>query len=188
MPHWLLEKKLVVKVLEDEPRKGSRLDRGRTYEEFILGSVRRPSLVGCLGFTQSPPFHALFERCNRGSLSDALNGSDRSKEKAVLLEAIRTDDVRLVVQLAEGLAYLHGRGLLHCDLHTKNVLLHSDEDNVLALRVADFGLCSRVSDRRGHKVVRLQERDKYRKQYPFVAPETDERRRLLNRVGRVGRR
>lgn len=168
-PTWLREKSLMVKVLQEGFGIGCRPDRGRIFDEFILGSFRHPSLVGCLGFTQSPPFCALFERCNLGSLWDALKGS--RADQAPLVEAIRLNGVHLVIQLAEGIGHLHNQELVHCDLHKRNVLLHSDEDNILQLRIADFGLCSRIHDRRSHRLIRLQERDQYRRRHPFVAPE-----------------
>lgn len=168
-PEWLRGLSLVVKVLQVHPSVGGRADRNRVYDEFILGCVRHPSLVGCLAFTQSPPFFALFERCNRGSLWDVFRGK-RNSEDAGLLEAVRRNGIGLVVQLGQGVAHLHAQNLLHCDLHQKNVLFHHEQE-LLQLRVADFGLCSRLSDLRSHRLVRLQERGKYRKNRPFIAPE-----------------
>ncbi|GAQ83559.1 Protein kinase-like domain containing protein [Klebsormidium nitens] len=87
-PAWLLELDLVVKVVRDNAsgNGGGGVSRGRVFDEFVLGSVRHPSLVSCLGFTQSSPFWALFERCDCGSLWKALKGSRRSEAKARLLE------------------------------------------------------------------------------------------------------
>ncbi|GAQ91612.1 Protein kinase-like domain containing protein [Klebsormidium nitens] len=98
-PNWLLEKSVVVKVLHSSAT-GGRIDR-RSYDEFILGSVRHPSLVGCLGFTQSLPVCALFERCNRGSLWEVLQGSKRLEDKVRHLEAIRSKVVRPGVTAAQ---------------------------------------------------------------------------------------
>lgn len=171
-PAWLLDLELVVKTLRDNPFGGGRgLHQGNRFEEFILGSVRHPSLVACLGFTKSPPVWALFEKCNRGSLGDTLRGSHKLAEKARLLEEIRSNSVQLVVQLAEGISCLHGQGLLHRDLHEKNVLLHCQEDNVLTVRIADFGHCARISDNHSHRTVRRQEQEQYKRGKPHVAPE-----------------
>jgi serine/threonine protein kinase len=100
--HWpmsLLETKLVVKVPKDDfiNGQGGRPSRSRIYEEFILGSISHPSIVSCLAFLQSPPFWALFERCNRGTLWDALRGTKIPPSTRNMRERIREEGVTLVL-------------------------------------------------------------------------------------------
>jgi len=50
--------------------------------------------------------------------------------------------VKILLDIAKGMAYLHSRGLLHCDLTSSNILL--DEDGTCKL--ADFGLSRTLQD------------------------------------------
>jgi serine/threonine protein kinase len=169
-PASLLGRDLVVKVLKSETvdEVGSKRRRDCIFDEFIFGSLRHPSLVGCLAFTQLPPFWALFERCNRGSLWDALKG--RSWGGEPLLRTVRQHGVSLAIQFLDGVNHLHERGMVHCDLHKNNVLLH-EEAGRLSIKIADFGLCGTLSDGSSHRVVRHKDREHYRDRHPHVAPE-----------------
>ncbi|EKM49666.1 uncharacterized protein PHACADRAFT_154165 [Phanerochaete carnosa HHB-10118-sp] len=51
------------------------------------------------------------------------------------------DAIRLIYQVVSGLAYLHGKGIVHGDLHVRNILVDVARD----VRLADFGL-SNFSD------------------------------------------
>ncbi len=51
------------------------------------------------------------------------------------------DAIRWGTQVAEGLAYLHGLGLVHRDLKPENVLLTADHD----VKIGDFGAAARFS-------------------------------------------
>ncbi|EKM49658.1 uncharacterized protein PHACADRAFT_49593, partial [Phanerochaete carnosa HHB-10118-sp] len=48
------------------------------------------------------------------------------------------DAIRLIYQVASGLGYLHGKSLVHGDLHVGNILVDAARD----IRLADFGLAN----------------------------------------------
>jgi serine/threonine protein kinase len=56
-------------------------------------------------------------------------------------------DSKVLLQLAEGLQYIHGKSLIHRDIKPQNVLIHVDStgENVL-LKWADFGLSKSVNE------------------------------------------
>lgn len=52
--------------------------------------------------------------------------------------------IKVIYQLATGLAYIHSKGFIHRDIKPANVLISSSIDPV-TLKWADFGLCKEVS-------------------------------------------
>ncbi|KAG8931371.1 hypothetical protein FRC01_001429, partial [Tulasnella sp. 417] len=62
--------------------------------------------------------------------------------KRIEIEA-KVDRRRLVIEIAEGLAYLHQCGVIHGDLKGNNVLISNDEHILLC----DFGLAKHVTSR-----------------------------------------
>ena len=56
--------------------------------------------------------------------------------------------VRVLLEVARSVEYLHERRLLHCDLKLDNVLLKSDvaHDMGFACKLADFGLTKLMND------------------------------------------
>lgn len=76
-------------------------------------------------FDHDPPFYAM-ELVTGGTLAGCVNAAKPVAPKQAM-EWMR--------QLAEALAYIHGKGLIHCDLKPGNVLI--DEQG--SLRISDFG-------------------------------------------------
>lgn len=102
-------------------------------EVRILETLDSPHIVLCLGHELScepngqQKFHLFMEFMAGGSLSDIVN-----KFGGALDESI----VRLYTRkILQGLSYLHRRGIVHCDLKCKNVLVGSSG----SLKLADFG-------------------------------------------------
>ncbi len=87
--------------------------------------------------------HELFQRdasyclvmayVSGGSLADWL----RAEQNWRLSEA-----VRLGLECAEGLAYAHGQGIVHCDIKPTNILLDTGQH----VKVSDFGLAHVASE------------------------------------------
>jgi len=72
-----------------------------------------------------PPFYAM-DLLERGSLAPFVDPS----------RPVSTEQAQdWMKQIAEALAYVHGRGLIHCDLKPANILV-DDQDS---LRLVDFG-------------------------------------------------
>lgn len=54
-------------------------------------------------------------------------------------------DPAALYQMADGLSYIHGRGLVHRDISTGNVLFALNGDEVV-MKIADFGFCKPASE------------------------------------------
>ncbi|GBC38023.2 kinase-like domain-containing protein [Rhizophagus irregularis DAOM 181602=DAOM 197198] len=51
------------------------------------------------------------------------------------------DKYRLALQLASAVEYIHDKGIIHCNLHAHNVLIHKGH-----IKVADFGLSKKATE------------------------------------------
>ncbi|KAL6615855.1 hypothetical protein ACP70R_038125 [Stipagrostis hirtigluma subsp. patula] len=101
-------------------------------EGAILSGLRSPHVLPCLGFRAGAGECQLFlEFAPGGSLADVVERSGgRLDERAVRAYA---------ADVARGLAYLHGRSLVHGDVKARNVVVGADG----RAKLADFG-CARA--------------------------------------------
>jgi formylglycine-generating enzyme required for sulfatase activity len=88
---------------------------------------RHPHIVTLLdaGLDADPPFYAT-ELLGGGSLDRFVKPLERAPVGRV---------VRWMAQICDAIAYVHGKGLIHCDLKPANILV-DEQDNI---RIVDFG-------------------------------------------------
>ena len=99
---------------------------GREVKHLVNMSTGRFIVqVLTVGWEAEPPYYVM-EYLENGSLDDLL----RRRGRLGVNEA-----VALFREIAEGLNYAHGKGVLHCDLKPANILLDHD----WRPRLADFG-------------------------------------------------
>ncbi|KAH6771484.1 hypothetical protein C2S52_016287 [Perilla frutescens var. hirtella] len=110
----------------------------RRVEQFmneikILTSLRHPNLVTLYGCTsrRSRELLLVYEYISNGTVADHLHG-DRAEE-APLTWPVR---MRIAVETAAAMAFLHKSDIIHRDVKTENILL----DKYFNVKVADFGL------------------------------------------------
>lgn len=97
-------------------------------EIFSMSVLRHPSLVKFCGYTTEPPFCLLTEYMENGSLHDFLHRNPK--------DLTPTDKTLIALDIARGLEFLHGRGVIHRDLKSLNILLDSRK----RAKICDFGL------------------------------------------------
>jgi serine/threonine protein kinase len=119
----------------------------RTQEVRILKGVRHPNVLFFRGICLQPPM-IITELCEHGSVSDVISLTARAlspsstlaiaaDKRAMLVERMTWPGrVRLALDAAKGMLYLHNKDLLHCDLKSPNLLV----DKAWTCKVADFGL------------------------------------------------
>jgi tetratricopeptide (TPR) repeat protein len=91
-----------------------------------LASLRHPHIISVMdyGFDQErQPYFTMELLDNPQTI--LLAGQDKSV----------SEKIQLLFKTLQALAYLHRRGVIHCDLKPHNILVHQDK-----LRVLDFGL------------------------------------------------
>lgn len=114
------------------PGGGQQIGEGEVEEGIIPGEEEAKAADDAAAATtsaaaadeqQQEPMLVLMvmEYCVRGSLRQALSPTSSTATSPVILSWLLR--VRIAVDIADGLAFLHAHGLLHRDLKTSNVLL-----------------------------------------------------------------
>jgi serine/threonine protein kinase len=99
---------------------------GREVKHLVNMSTGRFIVqVLTVGWEAEPPYYVM-EYLENGSLEDLIRRRSRLGVN---------ESVALFREIAEGLNYAHGKGVLHCDLKPANILLDHD----WRPRLADFG-------------------------------------------------
>ncbi|VAH22095.1 unnamed protein product [Triticum turgidum subsp. durum] len=102
-------------------------------EEGLMACLHSPCVVSCLGgrSARDGSYHLFLEFAPGGSLADRVASNGGLDERAVRGYA---SDV------AAGLAYLHGAGMVHGDVKARNVVIGADG----RAKLADFGCARKV--------------------------------------------
>ncbi|GAV63281.1 Pkinase domain-containing protein [Cephalotus follicularis] len=109
-------------------------------ESNILESLDSPYIVRCLGRDSSKgsngeqKLNIFMEYMAGGSLSDVAEKFGGALDEEVIRVYAR--------EMLNGLKYLHEKGIVHCDIKCKNVLLGSSGN----VKLADFGCAKRLTD------------------------------------------
>ncbi|XP_028757876.1 LEAF RUST 10 DISEASE-RESISTANCE LOCUS RECEPTOR-LIKE PROTEIN KINASE-like 1.1 isoform X1 [Neltuma alba] len=112
-------------------------------EVEILTRLRHRNLVCLYGCTsrQSHELLLVYEYIPNGTLASHLRGS--SANPALLTWPVR---IKVAIETASALAYLHASGIIHRDVKTNNILL----DKNFYVKLADFGLSRLFPDDVSH--------------------------------------
>ncbi|OWM75381.1 mitogen-activated protein kinase kinase kinase 18-like [Punica granatum] len=110
------------------------------HEQRILSSLDCPHIVTYKGYDITSEsgkrvYNLFMEYLPRGTLTDEI------RKRGGKLDEPRI--TRYSRQIARGIDYLHSRGLVHCDIKGRNILIGED-----GAKIADFG-CAKSADEVG---------------------------------------
>ena len=152
--HKALGRPVALKVMSANPASTGQQARRFRREVRLHASLNHPNLVQVYdGATEAGNSFLALEFIRGGTLSDLLEAKGQLDTRSVVIVGIG---------LADGLSYLHEKGILHRDLKPTNVLIGRDR----AIKIADFGLARGDEGTQVTKANRLVGTPRY------MAPET----------------
>jgi serine/threonine protein kinase len=129
-----LDRDVALKVLPPGTLADESVRKKFRKEALALAQLNHPNIETIYEFADQDGVDFLVMELIPGH---ALN--DKSKQVPLPLPEV----ARLGIQLADGLAAAHDRGIIHCDLKPHNLILTPDG----RLKILDFGLARRVPSR-----------------------------------------
>ncbi|XP_059453738.1 serine/threonine-protein kinase STY13-like [Corylus avellana] len=124
---------VAIKILErpeNDPEKAQLMEQQFQQEVKMLATLKHPNIVRFIGACRKPMVWCIVtEYAKGGSVRQFLM---KRQNRAVPLKLA----VKQALDVARGMAYVHGPGLIHRDLKSDNLLINADK----SIKIADFGV------------------------------------------------
>jgi len=140
-----LGREVAMKTLRADRRDSREHARALQREARLIGALEHPAIIPVfdLGLLDDrTPFYTM-RVLPASSLAAVLQGL-RAGEPAIRAQYDLRRLVRILVQIAQGLAHAHSRGVVHRDLKPGNVLLGDFGE----VRIMDWGIAKRMGSER----------------------------------------
>ena len=143
--HALLNRSAAIKVMHANLASDSNFQARFIQEAKAAGALSHPNIVQIYDFgEQGGRYYLVMELVSGGSLRGLLQRRAKNTQTRSL-----ADDIDLVRQAADALAYAHLNGMVHRDIKPDNLLLQSDTSGTAGrnyhVKVTDFGLARLAS-------------------------------------------
>ncbi|KAI6682671.1 hypothetical protein NL676_036552 [Syzygium grande] len=124
---------VAIKILErpeNDPERAQLMEQQFQQEVMMLATLKHPNIVRFIGGCRKPMVWCIVtEYAKGGSVRQFLM---KRHNRSVPLKLA----VRQALDVARGMEYVHGLGLIHRDLKSDNLLIFSDK----SIKIADFGV------------------------------------------------
>ncbi|XP_021683260.2 serine/threonine-protein kinase STY13 [Hevea brasiliensis] len=124
---------VAIKILErpeNDPERAKLMEQQFQQEVMMLATLKHPNIVRFIGACRKPMVWCIVtEYAKGGSVRQFLM---KRQNRAVPLKLA----VKQALDVAKGMAYVHGLGLIHRDLKSDNLLIFGDK----SIKIADFGV------------------------------------------------
>lgn len=125
------------------PRQARRIVESAQREVELGRRTGHPRLIGLLeSFVLEAPDRPSLD----GAIVLVMERAARSLRELIDAGVPEADRGRLIEELCEGLAHLHGSGWVHADLKPENVLLDRDG----SVKLSDFGIATELTGTHGY--------------------------------------
>lgn len=158
---------VAIKILErpeNSPEKAQFMEQQFQQEVMMLATLKHPNIVRFIGACRKPMVWCIVtEYAKGGSVRQFLT---RRQNRSVPLKLA----VKQALDVARGMAYVHGLGFIHRDLKSDNLLIAADK----SIKIADFGV-ARIE-------VQTEGMTPETGTYRWMAPEMIQHRRYTQKV------
>ncbi|KAL6845580.1 hypothetical protein ACP4OV_025075 [Aristida adscensionis] len=115
---------------EEDAELAAQLEKQFNTEVATLSRLHHPNVIKLVGACSSPPvFCVITEFLSGGSLRSFLHKLDH---KSLPLDKI----ISISLDIAQGMAYIHSRGVVHRDVKPENIIF----DGEFCAKIVDFGI------------------------------------------------
>ncbi|KAJ2111321.1 hypothetical protein GGF48_005502, partial [Coemansia sp. RSA 921] len=135
---------VAIKVVDKRALRDSAAEQRLATEVAVHETLDHTHVVRLMeSFEDDRYVYLVMEHCEHGDLWRYLRAR---RTGAAELSVLGESEARWVMrQIAQALAHLHSRGVLHRDLKLANIMLaQGDSYEPMSIRVGDFGLATRV--------------------------------------------
>ena len=132
-------KQIAIKKIKLNYIKNNMLSNKFINEINIIASMRHPNILLFMGVTiDNNTYYMITEYLPNGSLHEYLHLSKKNKKNPLTYK----QKLKIALQIAIAVKYIHSRQILHCDLKSANVLI----DKNFNIKLIDFGLSYFMSE------------------------------------------
>lgn len=127
------DERVALKVLLQEHLKTKELVDALRHEATVGKTLDHPKVIKIIGFFQQHtlPFIAM----------ELFAANNLKQEVRDHLDRLLLDIDSVLLACCEGVAHLHKKGWLHCDMKPDNFLINADKD----IRLIDFSIAQKIS-------------------------------------------